>query len=192
MHMGDTIGGYNFYKEGYPMQDGVLDAPRLVEQGDVTSDLFLNDKVRILEMNSKSGLYPLYVAYSLYRMMLPKNEEQMSLEEAQTWWRRALQDHLFVLCQTSMAVAITKRTLAGYTDMPVNAIYLTKLLDRMEDKPRLARKLTNPETWGKEGERMKFDAVVGNHSGVKGQNRKKPDFMRVSGFRSPFIIPAAA
>jgi site-specific DNA-methyltransferase (adenine-specific) len=32
----------------------------------------------------------------------------------------------------------------------------------MEDKPRLARKLTNPETWGKEGERMKFDAVVGN------------------------------
>jgi hypothetical protein len=156
MHMGDTIGGYNFYKEGYPMQDGVLDAPRLVEQGDVTSDLFLNDKVRILEMNSKSGLYPLYVTYSIYRMMLPKNEEQMSLEEAQTWWRRALQDHLFVLCQTSMAVAITKRTLAGYTDMPVNAIYLTKLLDRMEDKPRLARKLTNPETWGKEGERMKF------------------------------------
>jgi hypothetical protein len=37
-----------------------------------------------------------------------------------------------------------------------------------------------------------FDAVVGNHSGVKGQNRKKPDFMRVSGFGSPFIIPAAA
>jgi hypothetical protein len=37
-----------------------------------------------------------------------------------------------------------------------------------------------------------FDIAVGNHSGVKGQNRKKPDFMRVSGFRSPFIIPAAA
>jgi hypothetical protein len=37
-----------------------------------------------------------------------------------------------------------------------------------------------------------FDAAIGNHSGVKGQNRKKPDFMRVSGFGSPFIIPAAA
>jgi hypothetical protein len=34
--------------------------------------------------------------------------------------------------------------------------------------------------------------IMGNHSGVKGQNRKKPDFMRVSGFGSPFIIPAAA
>ena len=162
MHMGDTIGGYNFYKEGYPVQNGLLDEPRLIEQGEVTSDLFLNDKVRILEMNSKSGLYPLYVAYSIYRMMLPKDEEQMTLEEAQIWWRRALSDHLFVLCQTTMAVAITKRTLAGYTGADVNAIYLTKLLDRMEDKQRLARKLTNPETWKKEGERLKFDAVVGN------------------------------
>ncbi len=162
MHMGDTIGGYNFYKEGCPVQDGLLDEPRLIEQGEVTSDLFLNDKVRILEMNSKSGLYPLYVAYSIYRMMLPKDEEQMTLEEAQIWWQRALRDHLFVLCQTTMAVAITKRTLAGYTGAEVNAIYLTKLLDRMKDKQHLARKLTNPDTWRKEGERLKFDAVVGN------------------------------
>jgi type I restriction enzyme M protein len=38
----------------------------------------------------------------------------------------------------------------------------------------------------------KVDFIMANHSGVKGQNRKKPDFMRVSGFGSPFIIPAAA
>ena len=43
MHMGDTIGGYNFYQENYPMQDGVLEKPRLIEQGSVTSDLFLNE-----------------------------------------------------------------------------------------------------------------------------------------------------
>jgi len=62
-----------------------------------------------------------------------------------------------------MARFITMRTLAGYNeDWPVHAIYLTKLLARMEDKQRLVKKLTNPQTWGKEGERMKFDAIVGN------------------------------
>lgn len=162
MHMGDTIGGYNFYKEGYPDKDGVLDVPRLIEQGKVTSDLFLNPNLRVLEMNSKSGLYPLYVAYSIYRMLLPKEEKELTLEEAQEYWREALTDHLYVLCQTTMAVSITKRTLAGYSNATVNAIYLTKLLDRMNDQKRLSNKLTNPRTWGKEGERMKFDAVVGN------------------------------
>ena len=163
MHMGDTIGGYNFYADGYPVKDGVLESPRLVEQGEVTSDLFLNEEVKILEMNSKSGLYPLYVAYSIYRMNLPREEKDMSLEEAQGYWRRALQDHLFVLCQTKMAVSITKRTLAGYTGATVNAIYLTKLLERMENQKRLANKLRNPVTWGLQGdEKMKFNAVVGN------------------------------
>ena len=162
MHLGNTIGGYNFYKEGYPAEDGILNSPRLIEQGEITSDLFLNENVRVLEMNSKSGLYPLYVAYSIYRMLLPKDESDLSLEEAQAVWKSALQDHLFVLCQTTMAVKITKRTLAGYSDSNVNAIYLSKLLERMKDKHRLSNKLTNPETWGKEGGRMKFDAVVGN------------------------------
>ena len=162
MHMGDMIGGYNFYAEGYPERDGVLEQPRLIEQGDVTSDIFLDEHVKVLEMNSKSGLYPLYVAYSIYRMMLPKEEQQMSIEEAQWYWRRALDDHLFVLCQTKMAVSITKRTLAGYTGASVNAIFLTRLMERMEDQFRLSNKLCNPSTWGKRGNKMKFNAIVGN------------------------------
>lgn len=162
MHMGDTIGGYNFYKEGYPDKDGLLDVPRLIEQGNATADLLLNENVRVLEMNSKSGLYPLYVAYSIYRMLLPKEEHDLTLEEAQMYWQQALSDHLFVLCQTTMAVSITKRTLAGYNNYAVNAVYLSKLLDRMNDPKRLTNKLTNPATWGRKGERMKFDAIVGN------------------------------
>lgn len=161
MHMGDTIGGYNFYEEGYP-EEGILEEPRFIDNGNVTRDLFRKEDVRILEMNSKSGLYPLYVAYSIYRMIIPKSEDEMSLEEARAWWGRALENRLFVLCQTKMAVSVTKRTLAGYTDTPVNAVYLTRLLDRMDNQERLARKITNPITWNKEGERMNFGAIVGN------------------------------
>lgn len=162
MHMGDTVGGYNFYAEGYP-QDGVLDEPRLIDNGDVTATLFLNSNARILEMNSKSGLYPLYLTYSLYAMKLPKPEAQMELDETQRLWQETLNANVFVLCKTPMAVNITRRTLVGYQDTwAVHAVYIPWILDRMEDKPRLARKLSNPKTWGKEGERLKFDAVVGN------------------------------
>ena len=162
MHLGDTIGGYNFYKEGFPIEDGLLEKPRLINQDEVTSDLFLDDNIKILEMNSKSGLYPLYLAYTIYRMMLPKEENEMRLEEAQAIWKKALNENLYVLCQTTMAVQITKRTLVGYNNWPVNAVYLTKLLERMKDKHRLSNKLQNPATWGKEGGKMKFDAIVGN------------------------------
>ncbi len=162
MHMGDTLGGYNFYAENYP-QDGVLDEPRLIDNGDVTVTLFLNPNARILEMNSKSGLYPLYLTYSLYSMKLPKPEAQMELDETQRLWQETLNANVFVLCKTPMAVNITRRTLAGYQDTwDVHAVYIPRILDRMEDKPRLARKLSNPKTWMKEGERLKFDAVVGN------------------------------
>ena len=162
MHMGDTLGGYNFYAENYP-QDGVLDEPRLIDNGSVTSALFQNENAKILEMNSKSGLYPLYLAYSLYAMKLPKPEMQMELDEVQRLWQEVLNTNIFVLCKTPMAVNITRRTLAGYQDnWIVHAVYIPRILDRMEDKPRLARKLSNSKTWGKEGERLKFDAVVGN------------------------------
>ena len=114
-------------------------------------------------MNSKSGLYPLYLTYSLYAMKLPKPEAQMELDETQRIWQETLDTNIFVLCKTPMAVNITRRTLAGYQDdWTVHAVYIPRILDRMEDKPRLARKLSSPKTWMKEGERLKFDAVVGN------------------------------
>ena len=42
-------------------------------------------------------------------MMLPKKENEMSLEQVQVVWYQVLQDHVFVLCQKEMAVSITTR-----------------------------------------------------------------------------------
>ena len=68
MHMGGTIGGYNFFDEDYKEP---LEEPRFADCGDVSADIFLNPNARVLEMNSKSGLYPLYLAYSFYMLNVP-------------------------------------------------------------------------------------------------------------------------
>lgn len=162
LHMSDMLGGWCFYDQSFAQPDGLLDEPRWVDQGAVTENLFRNENVKVLEMNSKSGLYPLYVAYSIYAGKLPDKEEKLPLEETQRLWNETLSENVFVLCKTKMARQITVRTLSGYTNAPVNAIYLTKLLERMKDQKRLTNKLRNPATWGKEGEKMKFDAIVGN------------------------------
>ena len=159
MHLGEAIGGYNFYDENYIKE---IDEPRLIEQGDVTADILLNTDVKILEMNSKSGLYPLYMAYSLYMIKVSGKEADLSFEDAQKLWFETLENNIFILCKTKMARQITIRTLAGYSGKTVNAIYLTRLLERMQDRERFKNKLTNPNTWNIGGERMKFDAVVGN------------------------------
>lgn len=160
MHMGNTLGGYNFFDESFQKE---LEDPRVIDNGEVTSDVFLNSNAKVLEMNSKSGLYPLYLAYSFYMLSVSGKEKDLPLEETQKIWFDTLDKHIFVLCKTKMARMITIRTLAGYSNKTVHAIYLTKLVEeRMKDMDRLSKKLTNPDTWNIGGDRMKFDAVVGN------------------------------
>ena len=162
LHLSNMVGGYCFLNEQFDPQE-VLEEPRLVDQGQVTEDIFLNPDARILEMNSKSGLYPLYMAYSLYAMKLPGPEDKLPLEQTQALWQETVEQQIFVLCKTRMAESITRRTLVGYQDWTVNTTYIPHLLERMENDPqRLAKKLEKPETWRKNGEPMTFDAIVGN------------------------------
>lgn len=162
MHLSDTIGGYCFLNEQFDAKNP-LEEPRYVSQGEVTKDLFDNKNGKILEINSKSGLYPLYVAYSFYRSRLTKKEEEYTPEELSVIWNSVLKDNVFALCKTTMAKKITKRTLAGFSECVVNAHYQPYLIERMQqDMPWVVKKITNPTVWGKEGDRMKFDAIVGN------------------------------
>ena len=162
LHLSNMVGGYCFLNKQFDPQE-VLEEPRLVDQGQVTADIFLNPEARILEMNSKSGLYPLYMAYSLYAMKLPGPEDKLPLEQTQALWQETVEQQIFVLCKTRMAESITRRTLVGYQDWTVNTTYIPHLLERMENDPqRLAKKLQRTDTWGKEGQPMKFDAIVGN------------------------------
>ena len=190
MHMGATLGGYNFYDENYHKE---LDEPRMIDNGETTSDVFLNPNAKVLEMNSKSGLYPLYLAYTFYMLHITGKEKDLTLEETQKIWFDILDKHIFILCKTKMARMITARTLAGYSGKNINAIHLTKLIEeRMKDMNRLSNKLTNPATWNKGGERMRFDAVVGNPpyqiEGGSGGNNDAPIYQEFA-FLSKAINP---
>lgn len=159
MHLGDTLGGYNFYNEGYTE---LIEEPRYVEHGNITAEVF-NPNSHILEINSKTGLYPLYVAYSLYRASV-KNEltSPETVEEQQAIWDKVVRDNVFVICKTKMAQSITKRTLVGFRNAKTNTTAFDDLVDQIANKPdEFIERIKKGQVF-KNYKNMKFDAVVGN------------------------------
>lgn len=163
MHMSDCIGGWDFYEENHP-DDGTLDEPRFVDQGKVTHDIFFKPDTRILEINSKTGLYPLYVTYSVFRAKcLAVDKKELTLEKQRDIWFETVRDNIYVICKTPMAKTITRRTLVGYYAQKINAHYFVDLINTMENKPQLfIDKVTKEGYWKKGNGQMKFNAVVGN------------------------------
>lgn len=194
MHMSDTLGGYTFFNERFdgpvekevPATNGELfewvttDEPRFVDRGEVTKEVFRSDS-KILEINSKTGLYPLYVAYSLYRQRkkdfeatggLIDDPDNYSVEEEQVIWDDILANNVYVICNTPMARRITERTLLGFRSLNMREgnerlnIKSEQLIRRAtEDREALISDLLSVGFWRgdkKIKETMKFGAVVGN------------------------------
>ena len=162
MHMSDCLGGYDFYDESH---NQMADQPRFVDRGKVTADTFANAGAHVLEINSKTGLYPLYVTYSIFRSRCAAcSEEELDSAKMQQLWDATVRENVFVICKTPMAKQITRRTLAGYRDISVNAHYFDDLINMMKNKPRqFVDRVLKPSYWKQEGTKtMKFDAVVGN------------------------------
>ena len=113
MHMSDTLGGWDFWDEQY---NETSDTTRFVNRGEVTKRTFGKKDAQILEINSKTGLYPLYVTYSCYRTKLDAlGDKKLSLEKKQALWNKAVEENVFVICKTPISKAITNRTLTGYS-----------------------------------------------------------------------------
>lgn len=163
MHMSDTIGGYDFFDEKHNIKEP-LDKPRFIDQKDVTKNIFNKDS-KILEINSKTGLYPLYVTYSLYRTYCNDfNEDDLTFEKKQEIWDKVCRENVFVICKTPMAKQITKRTLLGYRNGKLNMHAFNDLIMQLKDKQdKFIDKVKSKSFWnvGGKGE-MKFNAVVGN------------------------------
>ena len=186
MHMSNTLGGYCFFNERFdgPNQKAVegsegrlfdyIDTtePRFVDKNGIANSVF-STSTKILEINSKTGLYPLYVTYSIYRQRMKdfakhdliEDVDNFSIEEEQVVWDDIIKNNIYVICNTPMAARITERTLLGFRDISSNNIKEDKLIDlAVQDSSTLIKKLKSPGYWKSNTNQtyMKFNAIVGN------------------------------
>lgn len=153
MHMTLTLGGHDF-------RDGVINKtgqPEWKSAGEPTK-IWAQQDVKILEINSKSGMYPLLAAYNVYTRKL-KNQKQPEDRVYHKLWREVLSENIYVLCKSPMAKTITIRTLAGYSHIKTNVAYLDGLVEELRDQKGYN---LNKELQREFGENVKFTAVVGN------------------------------
>ncbi len=166
MHLGDCFGGYVFLDES---REKTIFQPKYVTQGEVTQEVFATN-TRILEINSKSGLYPLYVAYSIFRNRIKekypdKEPNTLTVEQQQELWDKTVVENVFVLCKTPMAKSITKRTLVGFRTANVNTHYFEDMVRQITQRPeKFVAKIKKGESYWKANNNndMKFNAIVGN------------------------------
>ena len=164
MHLSSTIGGYCFFDQDFTQE---LTEPRLVEHSDITEQVF-RPKTKLLEINSKSGLYPLYLTYTLVHLYLDTYGNKLDLltrAQQRKIWDDVLKRNIFVICKSPMARSITERTLVGFRDVSINTCYIDQLIDRISTNPSAIKDLIakNPNLWPNQSNpAMKFDAIVGN------------------------------
>lgn len=167
MHMSDTIGGWCFYNDHFDEDTSEerrrLEEPRFVDRGEITATVF-KEEAQVLEINSKTGLYPLYVAYSFYKQKMEgMSDDDWEPQDCQEFWEETIKNNVFVICKTPMAKSITRRTLCGYSEVPVNAHYFDNLINMLKNKPeQFCKRVLKGSYWKKEVKSMKFEAVVGN------------------------------
>ena len=176
MHMSDCLGGWDFFDETHRE---VLDQPRFVDRGTTTREVFGDPNARILEINSKTGLYPLYVTYTEYRSRAGEEERVLDFEAKRRLWLETVETNVFVVCKTPMAKTITRRTLLGYMGGRIQAHYFDNLIGTLKNKPKqFIDKVKRPRYWDLGGKvAIEFSAVVGNppyQEQVEGNGRANP------------------
>ena len=159
MHIGDCLGGWSFFDKDYEKSLDENESPHFIDVKDVTEKTLGNSEAKILEINSKTGLYPLYCAYSIFRA---KQSLHPQMAE-NALWEETIRENIFVICKTPMAKSITQRTLCGFTNTKINAHAFDHLVNDLKNKSdSFIKDVTSENFWKKGNGKMEFDAIVGN------------------------------
>lgn len=160
-HITVAFGGHDFCS-------GITDKTRERPEWkslNVNTSIWSQDDTKILEINSKSGLYPLLAAYNVYSRQLIKSKKPEE-KVARQLWNNVLANNIYVLCKSPMARSITQRTIAGYNSgAKTNIIYIKDLVKKIQQKDGFKDyNLNNDllEKFNLKNISMKFTAVVGN------------------------------
>ncbi|EMB73704.1 Eco57I restriction-modification methylase domain-containing protein [Streptococcus mutans] len=157
MQLISTLGGYSFFDNSF--ENTTIDgksANHWVETDETTA--IYQKNINILDINAKTGLYPLFAATSLYyKRMLEVSEEQAGKVDSQELWKTILKNNIYALAKTPMAKTITERTLSGYKSYRTNVRFVDNLVDTM--KTSLEEAKTKIE---EAFNHVKFDVVIGN------------------------------
>ena len=149
-----SVGGLNFYDDNFEsVTDGATPNLHWVDN-DLTSSVYHKD-VKILDINAKTGLYPLHSAISLYYQKVMENDDNHF--EADQVYQEILAHNIYAIAKTPMAKTITERTLTGYRNYKTNVSYIENLTDTLKTDIEKGKHLVE------EGfKKVKFDVVIGN------------------------------
>lgn len=149
-----SVGGLNFYDDNFEsVTDGATSNLHWVDK-EVTS-LIYQQNTKILDINSKTGLYPLHSAISLYYQRVAENDN--SHFEADQVYQEILANNIYAIAKTPMAKTITERTLTGYRNYKTNVTYIERLTETLKTDLEKGKNLVEEAF-----ENVKFDVVIGN------------------------------
>lgn len=154
MQIAKGIGGLNFYDDNFKsMTDGATPNLHWVDT-DVTDSVY-HPETKIIDINAKTGLYPLHAAMSLYYQYVQNNDDNRF--DAESVYRGILENNIYAIAKTPMAKTITERTLKGYKKYKTNVAYIENFSDTLKSSIEEGKKQVE-EAFDK----VKFDVVIGN------------------------------